>query len=133
MELTDILSVSGLPGLYRVVSQRNDGLIVRSLDGTDTKFAPSRRHGFSPLESIAIYTHTDTIELKEVFSKMKDSSDSIPSEKENNEVLKNYFSKIVADYDPDRVRISDIKKVILWFGLLDAHDLIATTEEEEEE
>ena len=131
MELTDILSVSGMPGLYRVVSQRSDGLIVRALDGSETKFAPSRKHGFSPLETIAIYTNTDTIELKEVFKLMNESDLTTPKNLDDSDGLKEYFGQIVEDYDPDRVRVSDIKKVVKWFNILNEQDLLKSSEEEE--
>ncbi len=131
MELTDILSVSGMSGLYRVISQRRDGLIIRALDGSETKFAPTRKHGFSPLETIAIYTNTDTIELKEVFKKMMGSETSIPKNLDDSVALKDYFAQVIEDYDPDRVRVSDIKKVIKWFTILKEQDLLTSSEEEE--
>jgi len=133
MELTDILSVSGMKGLFRVVSQRSDGFIVRSLDGSDTKFAPTRKHGFSPLETIAIYTHSDTVELKEVLLKMKKSEITVPDSEVDNDQLKSYFSSIIPDYDPERVRISDIKKVVRWYSILNDQNILTTKDQKEEE
>ena len=71
MKFSEIVSISGLPGLKRVMGQRQDGLIISELDGSGKKFIPSRKHLFSPLESISIYTYEDSVPLLDIFIKMK--------------------------------------------------------------
>ena len=81
MEYNKIISVTGLPGLYELLSSKNDGAIVRSLDDKSTKFVSSRIHNFSHLESIEVYTTGDNVNLAEVFLAMKNSGDKLPDEK----------------------------------------------------
>jgi hypothetical protein len=120
MEIKGIVSVTGLPGLYKAVNQRSDGYILSELGSNTMKFVPSRLHQISPLESIAIYTLDDTVELSKVFENMEEKNISIPeninkiSEKE----LRKIMAEILPDYDPDRVYASDIKKLLKWYDLL---------------
>ena len=67
MDLSNVLSVSGLSGLYEMVANRPNGLIVKNIVSGKTQFAPARKHQFSPIETIGIYTIYDTVEIGEVF------------------------------------------------------------------
>jgi hypothetical protein len=71
MEFREIIAVTGIAGLKRVVANRNDGLILSELDGSNKKFYSNRQHMFSPLENIAIYTDNDTVPLLDVLIEMK--------------------------------------------------------------
>ena len=137
MDLKDILAVGGLGGLFELVTQRQDGLIVRSLLDGKTKFASSRVHDFTPLESVTIYTTTeDDMELKKIFETMKEKSAELPiahPKKSSGEELRAYFKSIVPDFDEERVYTSDIKKLIKWYNILDELGKITMDEPKEKE
>ena len=131
MKFDEMVAVSGLPGVYKMVANRSNGLIVKDIETSKTRFASARKHQFTPLASIGIFTDDDTTELKEVFKIMKEKLTSNPLPKPNNpEELRNYFAEILPNYDRDRVHINDIKKVVKWFSFLNAKDLLDFSEEE---
>ncbi|MBK6622975.1 MAG: DUF5606 domain-containing protein [Saprospirales bacterium] len=136
MNLKDIVSVSGLPGLFRIAGNRSNGLIIEDLDSGKRKFAPSRSHQFSPLESIAIFTTTeeDSIELGKVFDKIKAALEQHPLIDANAspEASRAYFKAVFPEHDEDRVKISDIKKVLKWFQYLMDRNLLSEEETEEQ-
>lgn len=122
MEYGKIIAVTGLPGLFELVSSKSDGAIVRSLDDKTTRFVSSRVHNFSHLESIEIYTVRDNVNLAEIFQAMQGSSEKRPDGKDNGG-LKKYFEKVYPDLDFERVYASDMKKMIKWLSILDANDV----------
>lgn len=133
MEYSKIVSVTGLPGLFELLSTKSDGAIVRSLDDKTTRFASSRIHNFSHLETIEVYTVSDNVNLTEVFQAMEKSSGSLPDTKDNNAIRK-YFEKVFGDIDFERVYNSDLKKMIKWFEVLKKNDVeIKLSEPEPEE
>ena len=77
MDYNKIISITGMPGLYELLSSRADGAVVKSLEDNSTKFASSRQHQFSHLESIEIYTTSDNTYLGDVFQKMKNSDEKV--------------------------------------------------------
>ncbi len=120
MEYGKIIAVTGLPGLYELVSSKSDGAIVRSLDDKSTRFVSSRVHNFSHLESIEIYTVRDNVNLANIFQAMQSSGDKLPDGKDNG-ALKKYFEKVYPDLDFERVYASDMKKMVKWLGVLEAN------------
>ena len=133
MEYNKIVSVTGLPGLFELVNTKSDGAIVRSLDDKTTRFASSRIHNFSHLESIEVYTVSDNVNLAEVFQAMEKNSGSLPDTKDNNAIRK-YFEKVYSDIDFERVYNSDLKKMIKWFEVLKKNNVeIKLSEPEPEE
>lgn len=133
MEYNKIISVTGLPGLFELMSSKGDGAIVRSLDEKTTKFVSSRIHNFSHLESIEVFTVKDNVNLADVFAAMEKSSEPLPGEKDNT-ALKKYFEKVYPEMDFERVYSSDMKKMVKWFGILKANNIeIKLTEVAEEE
>ena len=120
MNLKDILAVSGLSGLYKLSATRNNGLVVEHLETGKTQFCSVRKHQFTPMETVAIYTMSDTIEIRDVFRRMLEQlEDNPPADtKGPKEEIKEYFEDIVPEYDKDRVYVSDMKKVIKWFTYL---------------
>src|ERR1700748_3234982 len=133
MEYNKIIAVTGLPGLYELLSSKSDGAIVRSLDDKSSRFVASRVHNFSHLESIEVYTVRDNVNLVDVLKAMEASSEKLPDEKDN-AALKAYFGKVYPDLDFDRVYSSDLKKMVKWFGVLKSNDIeIKLSEPEEEE
>jgi len=109
MEYSKLISITGMTGLFELVGSKTDGAIVRSLDEKTTKFVSSRIHNFSHLESIEVYTVRENVNLVEVFQAMKQSSETLPSDKDA-AAVKAYFQKVYADIDFDRVYASDMKK-----------------------
>src|ERR1700753_2325875 len=122
MEYNKIIAVTGLPGLYELLSSKSDGAIVRSLDDKSTRFVASRVHNFSHLESIEVYTVRDNVNLVDVLNAMEASSEKLPDEKDN-AALKTYFSKVYPDLDFDRVYSSDLKKMVKWFNVLKSNNI----------
>ncbi|RYG03268.1 MAG: hypothetical protein EOO02_08795 [Chitinophagaceae bacterium] len=122
MEYGKIISVTGMPGLYELLSSKNDGAIVRSLDDKTTKFVSSRVHNFSHLESIEIYTVRDNVNLVEVFQAMDKSSEKLPDGKDAAK-LKKYFETVYPDIDFERVYNSDLKKMAKWLQVLKLNDV----------
>lgn len=133
MEYSKLVAVTGLPGLYELINSKNDGAIVRSLEDDSTKFASSRIHNFSHLESIEVYTTGDNVNLVEIFYAMEKAGGSIPDTKDN-AVVKKYFEKAYPDLDFEKVYPSDLKKMIKWFEVLKKNKVeIKLTEPVEEE
>ena len=132
MDYNRIVAVTGLPGLYEVLSSKADGAIVRSLEDKSTKFIASRVHNLSHLESIEVYTTRDNVTLADVFQAMKENKTPLPDVKDNN-ALKNYFEKAYPELDFDRVYPSDMKKMIKWFEVLEANQVDFTVKPEEEQ
>lgn len=128
MEYRQIVAVTGLPGLYQLVSTKNDGALVRSLADKSIKFVSSRVHQLTPLESIEIYTYSENVRLHEVLENIKANDapvkDLVGGKKASNDDLKNYFGTVVPEFDQERVYVSDIKKVLKWYELLKANDLL---------
>ncbi len=130
--LKGILAISGQAGLFKMVSQAKNSIIVESLvDGKRMPaYATSR---ISALEDISIFTEEDDVKLLEVFNMIFDKEDGQPaiSHKVSAKELKKYFGEILPDYDKDRVYVSDIKKVIMWYNLLLDKDVFSFGKEEE--
>ena len=119
MNYNKIVAVSGMSGLYELVSSKADGGIVRSLEDNSSKFVSNRVHNFSHLESIEIYTATDNVNLVDVFLAMKESKEALPDGKADAKAIKAYFEKVYPDMDFERVYGSDMKKMIKWVQILD--------------
>jgi hypothetical protein len=133
MEYNKIISVTGMPGLFELVSSKNDGAIVKSLDDKSTKFVASRKHNFSHLESIEVYTTGDNVNLAEVFEAMGKTTEKLPDEKDP-AAIKKYFEKVYKEIDFSRVYNNDMKKMIRWYTILKDNEIeIKLPVEEEEE
>jgi outer membrane biosynthesis protein TonB len=132
MEYGKIIAITGMPGLYEMVSSKADGAIVRSLDDQATKFVSGRVHQFTHLESIEVYTERENVNLVDVLTAMKTSEEKLPDEKDN-KALQAYFQKVYPTLDFDRVYASDMKKMVKWFDVLERNKVeIKLTEQEEE-
>ncbi|MEN9548354.1 MAG: hypothetical protein RIR12_945 [Bacteroidota bacterium] len=133
MEYNKLVAVTGLPGLFELVTSKTDGAIVRSLEDKSTKFVSSRIHNFSHLESIEIYTIRENVNLVEVFTAMEKAGGNLPDDKDA-KAVKSYFEKAYPDMDFERVYASDMKKMVKWFSILKANNIeIKLTEVPEEE
>ncbi|MEY3245521.1 MAG: hypothetical protein RL253_678 [Bacteroidota bacterium] len=132
MEYNKLISVTGFSGLFELVSSKNDGAIVKSLEDNTTKFVSNRQHQFSHLESIEIYTNDENVNLTEVFKAMDASSTALPSEKDNKAVL-SYFEQVFPAMDFERVYNSDMKKMVRWFNVIKKHNIEIKLSEATEE
>ena len=125
MNLEGIIAITGKTGLFKVISQGNNAVIVENL--ADKKRIPiTARDQANTLNEIGIYTFEDAKPLSEIFdiiAKKENAKQGI-SHKVSKEKLTTYFTEIVPDYDTERVYISDIKKVIQWYNALQTADLI---------
>ena len=135
MELENYVVVSGMAGIFKMAANRSNGLIVEEMDTGKKRFASSRKHQFTPLESIAIFTITDSVELKVIFQKMLDLIETTPpvSPKSSSKEIIEYFTAVLPEFDRDRVHVSDIKKVIKWFNFLNERKLLETIAKSDEE
>ncbi len=125
MYLEGILSIAGKPGLYKMVNQARNSLIVESLD-TKKRFPAFATAKISALEDIAIYTETEEKPLVEVFNTIFELEEGKPtmSHKSSNDELMSFMERIMPDYDKDRVRLADMKKLIQWYNILIEEDIL---------
>ncbi len=122
MEYSRLIAVTGMPGLFELITSKNDGAIVKSLEDGSTKFVSSRIHQFSHLESIEIYTTSDNVNLIDVLKAMDESEEPKPSDKDA-AAVKAYLLKVYPTIDADRVYTSDMKKMVKWYGVLKANNV----------
>jgi len=122
MEYSKIIAITGLPGLFELISSKSDGGIVRSLDDKSTSFVSSRVHQFSHLESIEVYTTRHNVNLVDILKAMESSKEKLPDDKEAS-ALKSYFEKVYPELDFDRVYTSDLKKMVKWFSALSKNQI----------
>ncbi|KAF0239493.1 MAG: hypothetical protein FD181_81 [Prolixibacteraceae bacterium] len=130
--LKGILSVSGQSGLFKLVAESKNNIIVESLE-TLKRMPVHSTAKVSALEDIAIYTENGDMPLKDVFkviSQMENGGTAISPKASDNE-LKAYFEKVVPEYDKNRVYISDIKKVLSWYNALQQQELLNFAEEDD--
>ena len=133
--LKEILSMTGRPGLFKLVSQGKNMLIVESL--IDGKRIPAyTKDKVVSLGDIAIFTETAEVPLGKVLEALKVKENggvcSIDP-KADNDKLRNYLSEILPDYDRDRVYPSDIRKLLSWYNILINAQITEFLEEEKEE
>jgi hypothetical protein len=130
--LKGILSISGQTGLFKLVAESKNNIIVESLE-TKKRIPVHSSSKVSALEDIAIYTEESDVPLKDIFKAISDNENggSTLSHKSSGNELKKYFEKVVPDYDKDRVYVSDIKKVLQWYNVLHEKEMLDFSEKEE--
>ena len=134
-----ILAISGKPGLYKLVSQGKNNLIVEALDATHRRMPAFATDRITSLNDIAMFTETDDIPLMDVLENMKNLEEgkkcSINEKKASAKELQDYFTKVLPEWDRDRVQNSHIKKLITWYNILIENGITdfkdAETEEKE--
>lgn len=140
MELEKIISISGKPGLFKLVSQLKNGFIVEDVT-TKKKVSIGNSSQVSLLDNIAMFTFDKEVQLFDVFeniAKAKDYKETI-SHKTSEAELRTFMEEILPDYDRDRVYVSDIKKLAQWYNILQKagyitpESFIKQTEESEED
>ena len=117
-----ILAISGKPGLYKLVSRANNSLIVEALDETHKRMPAFGTDRITSLADIAMFTETEDVPLMKVLASMRDlekgKESSVNFKKATPQELHEYFSKVLPDWDQDRVQTSHIKKLIQWYNIL---------------
>lgn len=134
MNLTGIIAISGKPGLYKVLAQGKNNIIVESLE--DKKRVPAYASDrISALDDISIYTYDDDKPLKEIFISIfeKEKGKETISHKEDQNKLKAYLIEVLPNFDQERVYASDIKKIFQWYNLLLKAGALVPEEKEEKE
>lgn len=130
--LKEILSITGKPGLYKLVSQGKNMLIVESL--TDGKRIPAyAKDKVVSLGDIAMFTQTTEVPLGQVLENLKTKESGLPcqiSSKADNNILRKLMADILPDYDRDRVYPSDIRKLINWYNILISNNITQFVEVE---
>ena len=135
MKLDNIVAVSGMGGLHKLLATRSNGLLIENFENGKRQFVSVRKHQFTPLATIGIYTYTDVAAIGDVLQKIHDTQESnpVPDPNDKAENLRAWFKTIVTDHDEDRVHINDIRKVIKWYTFLKANAWEMVTAGDEEE
>ena len=120
--LKQILAISGKPGLYKLVSRGNNSLIVEALDATHKRMPAFGNDRITSLADIAMFTETDDVPLMTILASLRDleggKESSLNYKKASPAELHEYFTKVLPEWDRDRVHNSDIKKLIQWYNIL---------------
>jgi len=134
MDLSKILSISGKPGLFKMMAQTKNGVVVESIID-NKRFTAFGNEQISSLEEISIFTEGEDLSLLEVFKLIfkKLEGEKALSHKSSNKELKEFFEEVLPSYDKERVYVSDIKKVINWYNLLTENEFFDFPEEDEKE
>ena len=125
--LQTILAISGKPGLYKLVSRAKNSLIVKILDETHRRIPAFASDRITSLADIAMYTEGDDVPLAKVLENLKKLEEGKPAsidfKKAKGDELRDYFAKVLPDFDRERVHNSDIKKLIQWYNILVANGI----------
>lgn len=121
MELKDVVAISGMPGLYHVIGQRKNGLIVEALDGSGRKIPTSPTTKVSILSDIAMFTMEGeerlAVVLLAVHDKVKEGL-VVPDKKSPDDSFPQFLGKVLPNYDNERIYLSDMKKLASWYTIL---------------
>lgn len=135
--LKTILSISGKPGLYKLVSQGKNMLIVESLTPDKKRFPAYSNEKIISLGDIAMYTDDEEVPLKDVLTSIKEKENgetaSLDVKKASQDDLRNYLGEVLPNFDRERVYANDIKKLISWYNILISNGITDFQEEEVEE
>ncbi len=121
MEFKDIVAIAGMPGLYKIVGQRQNGLIVEALDGSGKKIPTSANTKVSILSEIAMFTMEGEERLSSVMISITDQVKAglqVPDKKANDDVFPQFMGKVLPNYDNERIYLSDMKKLANWYNIL---------------
>lgn len=119
MNLRALVSVTGKPGLFRLVGQNKGGFILETLDAAKIKSVVNINNTkMATLEDITIYGEENEIRLIDVLEKIKTENITVPNPKSSSEELRNFFREAAPGHDESRVYSSDIKKIITWYNII---------------
>ena len=131
--LQTILSVSGKPGLYRLLSQGKNTLIVESLQ-TKQRLPILPKDKVVSLGDISMFTIEEDVSLSEVLTRVQEHQAGVPFAEEllkDGDALRETFGEILPSYDRERVYTSDIKKLFSWYNILLSAGITSYSDEEE--
>ena len=132
-----VLAIAGKPGLYKLVSRGKNNLIVEALDATHRRQPAFANERITALNDIAMYSDSDDVPLTKILESMKTIENgkkaSIDYKKASADELHDYFTKVLPDWDRDRVQNSHIKKLLQWYNILIEAGITDFAEPEEEE
>ncbi|WP_374165495.1 DUF5606 domain-containing protein [Arcticibacter sp. MXS-1] len=118
MNLRGIVSVSGKPGLFRVIGQNKTGFVLESLDAQKLKLVANLSTAkLASLEDITVFGEDDDLKLVDIFARMKESA-SVPEAKADGKTLREFFREVAPGHDEEKVYASDMKKIITWFNII---------------
>jgi len=133
-DLKEIASISGMPGLYRIIAPTRNGIIVESLAEKPARIVAQARNRVSILQEISMYTNDaeTTVPLTDLFDRIRNKYGSeLPvNARSNNEELASFLESVLPDYDQERVYASDMKKLVQWYQLV--NQFLPYAEEEKE-
>jgi hypothetical protein len=131
MLLKDILAISGEPGLFKFLAQGKNAIIVEHIE-TGKRSSAYSSAKISSLEDISVFTESEDLPLGKVFDKIfeKEAGGLAIDSKSDSEILRSYFQEIIPDYSKERVYMSDIRKIILWYNLLHKKNMLIKEESE---
>ena len=131
-----ILTISGKPGLFQLLSQGRNMFIVENVDATKKRMPVYNSDKVVMLDDIAIYTDTEEVSLRNVFAKIYEKENGVlpfDIKAATPEELVEYFETVMPDYDRERVYLTHIKKVYSWYNILVANGVVDFVEAETEE
>lgn len=138
MKLKEILAITGKPGLYRLVSRGNRMLIVESLDEAKKRMPAYASNQVLGLGDISVYVNDGSdIPLGQVFQNVSDKYEGKPVELDykqaSSDEMKEWMLGVLPNYDTDRVRVGDMKKMLQWYNILIKNGVDEFVEKKEEE
>ncbi len=131
MTLKDIYTIAGYPGLFTYVAQGRNGIIVEGIEDKKrmNAFATMK---VSSLGDISVFTQTGEIPLIDILKRIREKENANPGpESKDPKVLQVYFESVLPEYDKERVHLSDIKKIVSWYNILQKNNLLSVLDEEE--
>jgi len=133
INVKDLMAIAGKPGLFKYLAQARNGVVVESLTDNKRTVAPPTAR-VSALEDISVFSDDGDVPLADVLMKIytKEDGGKAIDHKSANEELKAYFLEAMPDYDDERVYVSDIKKVIAWYNLLQEMDMLEVVDKKED-
>lgn len=119
LKLTDVLAISGQPGLFKFVARSSNGVIVESLSDHKRMNATGTAK-VSSMAEIAIYTYSEDMPINKVFENLyaHTGGKAAISHKSDAQLLKALIAEVIPEYDRERVHVSDMKKVVMWYNAL---------------
>lgn len=132
--LRTILSITGRPGLYKLLSQGNNIIVVEDVT-TGKRLPVHQRDKIISLGDVAMYTEAEDLPLDRILQRLYDAHQGAAIEYKGlpGDSLREIFAEVVPDFDRDRVHTGDIKKLFQWYNILVNAGFTAFVEEEKEE
>lgn len=133
IDLTGIISISGQPGLYKIIAQSKNGIIVESLlDKKRLNVYASTK--VSTLSDISMFTTGDDKPIEEIVTAIYEKEKGGPAvdNKADDKTVEKYFSEVLPDYDKDRVYVSNMRKLFSWYNTLQSTGNLKEKEEKKE-